>query len=73
MDISETIGKTDWAKNITKVMTRIQMMIKKKGIDAPLDYTNFSLEREDELLLPKYKFSNIKKYFGTDDSHLYLK
>ena len=73
MDIFETVGKTDWAKNITKVVTHVQMMMKEKGIDAPLDYTNLSLEREDEPLPPKYKFPNMKKYSGTDDPHLHLK
>ena len=72
-DISETVRKTDWAKNITKVVTHVQTMMKEKGIDAPLDYTNLSLEREDEPLPPKYKFPNMKKYSSTDDPHLYLK
>ena len=53
VDISETVGKTDWAKNITKVVTHIQMMMKEKEIDAPLDYINLSLEREDEPLPPE--------------------
>ena len=47
--------------------------MKEKGIDAPLDYTNLSLEREDEPLPPKYKFPNMKKYSGIDDPHLHLK
>ena len=72
-DISETVGEIDWAKNITKVVTHVQTMMKEKGIDAPLDYTNLSLEREDEPLPPKYKFPNMKKYSGTDDPHLHLK
>ena len=49
-NISETVEKTDWAKNITKVVTHVQMMMKEKGIDAPLDYTNLSLERDDDPL-----------------------
>ena len=72
-DISETVRKTDWAKNITKVMTHVQTMMKEKEIDAPLDYTNLSLERGDEPLPPKYRFPNMKKYSGTDDLHLYMK
>ena len=48
-------------------------MMKEKGIDAPLDYTNLSLKREDEPLLPKYKFLNMKKYSSTNDPHLHLK
>ena len=50
VDISETVGKIDWAKNITKVVTHVQTMMKEKGIDAPLDYTNLNLERDDEPL-----------------------
>ena len=73
VDISETVGKTDWAKNITKVMTHVRTMMKEKGIGAPLDYTNLSLERGDEPLPPKYRFLNMKKYSGTDDPHLHLK
>ena len=48
-------------------------MMKEKGNDGPLDYTNLSLEREDEPLPTKYKFSTMKKYSGTDDPHLHLK
>ena len=48
-DIFETVGKTDWAKNITKAVTHVQTMMKEKRIDAPLDYTNLSLERDDDL------------------------
>ena len=73
VDISETVGKIDWAKNITKVVTHVQTMMKEKGIYAPLDYTNLSLEREDEPLPPKYRFSNMKKYSGIDNPHLHLK
>ena len=47
-------------------------MMKEKGIDVPLDYTNLSLEREDEPLPPKY-IPNMKKYSSTNDLHLYLK
>ena len=72
-DISETVRKTDWDKNITKVMTHVQTMMKEKGIGAPLDYTNLSLERGDEPLPPKYRFPNMKKYSGTDDPHFHLK
>ena len=38
-----------------------------------MHYTNLSLEREDEPLLQKYKFPNMKKYSGIDDPHLHLK
>ena len=54
-------------------MTHVQTMMKENRIDAPLDYANLSLEREDEPLPPKYRFPNMKKYSGTDDPHLHLK
>ena len=72
-DIFETVGKTDWAKNITKVVTHVHTMMKEKGIDAPLDYTNLSLERDDEPLPRKFKLSDIRKFMGTKDPHLHLK
>ena len=72
-NISETVGKTDWAKNITKAMTHVQTMMKEKGIDAPLDYTNLSLERDDEPLPLKFKFPDIRKFTGMEDPHLHLK
>ena len=40
---------------------------------TPMDYTNLTLDEEDDPLPRKYKFPNMKKYSGTDDPHLYLK
>ena len=51
----------------------MQMMKKKKGMDALMDYTYLNLNEEDDPLPRKFKFPNIRKYFGTDDPHLHLK
>ena len=42
-------------------------MMKEKGIDAHLDYTNLSLERDDDPLPRKFKFPDIRKFTGTED------
>ena len=47
--------------------------MKEKGMDAPMDYTDLNLDEEDDLLPPKFKFPNMRKYSGTDDPHLHLK
>ena len=40
---------------------------------TPIDYADLTLYEEDDPLPQKFKFPDIKKYSGTDDSHLYLK
>ena len=50
VDIFETMEKTNWAKNMTKAITHFQMMIKEKGIDAPLDYTDLNFDEDVEPL-----------------------
>ena len=50
-------------------MDQMQAMMKKFGPSD--DFPDLDLEK-DELLPPKYKFPDIKKYDGTDDPHLYL-
>ena len=69
--MSENVEKIDWAKNINKVMTQMQMMMKEKGMDSPMDYVDLSLNEDDDLLPRKFKFLDMKKYTGTDDHHLY--
>ena len=69
----KNVEKIDWAKNINKVMTQMQMMMKEKGMDSPMDYVDLSLNEDDDLLPRKFKFPDMKKYTGTDDHHLYLK
>ena len=46
---------------------------KGKGITAPMDYADLTLDEEDDPLPPKFKFLNMKKYSRIDDPHLYLK
>ena len=73
VDIYETVDKTDWAKNITKAVTHVMMMMKEKRIDARLDYTNLILERDDDPLPHKFKLPDMKKFTWTEDLHLHLK
>ena len=49
-EIFKTVRKTDWAKNMTKAMNQVQMMIKEKGIDALMDYINLDLDEDDDPL-----------------------
>ena len=65
--------QSDWAKNLTKVVAQMQVMMKENGMIAPMDYTYLTLDKEDDLFPQKFKFSSIKKYSGTDDPHLHLK
>ena len=69
----ENAKQSDWAKNLTKAMTQMQIMMKEKGMATPMDYTDLTLDEEDDPLPWKYKFPNMKKYYGTDDPHLHLK
>ena len=54
-------------------MTQVQMMMKEKWIDSPMDYADLSLDEDNHPLPRKFKFLNMKKYNGTDDPHLHLK
>ena len=54
-------------------MAQMQIQMKEKEIDAPLDCTNLDLYKGSDPLLRKFKFSDMKKYSGTDDSYLHLK
>ena len=65
--------QSDWAKNLTKAMIQMQIMIKEKGMTTLTDYTDLTLDEEDDPLPQKYKFPSMKKYSGTDDPHLHLK
>ena len=73
LDISKEIEKPDWAKDLIKTMTQIQIQIKKKGMEAPLDYTDLDLYKGDDPLPRKFKFPEIRKYSGNNDPHLHLK
>ena len=65
--------KPDWAKDLAKTMAQIQLQIKEKGIDAPLDYTDLDLYKGVDPLPRKFKFPDMKKYSGVEDPHLHLK
>ena len=54
-------------------MTQIQIVIKEKGMTTPMNYTDLTLDEEDDPLPQKFKFLNMKMYSGTDDPHLHLK
>ena len=51
----------------------MQMQIKKKRINAPLDYTDLDLYKGSDFLPKKFKFPDMKKYTGTKDPYLHLK
>ena len=54
-------------------MAQMQMQMKEKGIDAPLDYTDLDLYKGSDPLPKKFKFPDMKKYTGMEDPHLHLK
>ena len=58
---------------MTKTMAQMQSVMKKKGLAASMDYSDLSLDGEEDPLPLKFKFPNMKKYSGTDDPHLHLK
>ena len=47
---------------MTKAMTQMQMTMKEKGMDAPMDYTYLNLDEKDDPLPRKFKFPNMRKY-----------
>ena len=47
--------------------------MKKKGMEAPFDYTDLDLYKDNDPLPRKFKFPNMRKYSGNDDPHLHLK
>ena len=70
---AENAKQSDWAKNLIKAMAQMQVMMKEKGMATPMNYTDLTLDEEDDPLPQKYKFPSMKKYSGTDDPHLHLK
>ena len=58
---AENAEQSDWAKNLTKAMAQIQVMMKEKGMATPMDYTDLTLDEKDDPLPRKYKFPNIKE------------
>ena len=51
---AENVEQSDWAKNLTKTMAQIQMMMKENGMATPMDYTDLTLDEEDDPLPQKY-------------------
>ena len=47
--------------------------MKKKGMEAPLNYTDLDLHKGNDPLPRKFKFPNMRKYLGNDDPRLHLK
>ena len=70
---AENIEQSDGAKNFTKAMTQMEIVMKEKCMTTPMDYADLDLDEEDDPLPQKFKFPNIKKYSGTDDPYLHLK
>ena len=58
---------------MAKTMAQVQMMMKEKGLTTPMDYTDLTLDGDDDPLPSKFKVPNMKKYSGVDDPHLHLK
>ena len=73
LNIPKEMENPDWAKNLIKTMGQMQIQMKKKGIEAPLDYTDLDLYKDNDPLPRKFKFPDMRKYSGNDDPHLYLK
>ena len=53
-------------------MDQLQTILKNHGLNPNFVDLDLDLE-EEESLPPKYKFPNMKKYFGIDDFYLHLK
>ena len=70
---AENIEQSDWAKNLTKSMTQMEIVMKEKCMTTPMDYDDLDLDEEDDPLPQKFKFPNMKKYSYTDDPHPHLK
>ena len=51
----------------------MQVMMKEKGMEAPLDYTDLDLYKGDDRLPWKFKFLDTRKYSGNDSPHFHLK
>ena len=66
---AEDSTEPEWIKDMKKQIDQLQAAIKKHGLNY--DFTNLDLE-EEELLPPKFRFLDIKKYDGTDDPHLHI-
>ena len=50
LDIPKEVEKPDWAKDLIKTMAQMQIQMKKKGMEAPLDYTDLDLYKGNDPL-----------------------
>ena len=50
LDAPKEIEKPDWAKDLMKIMAQMQIQMKKKGMEAPLDYTDLNLYKGNDPL-----------------------
>ena len=53
-------------------MDQLHTTMKSHGLNPDFAKVDFDLG-EKELLPPKYQFPSIKKYYGTNNPHFYLK
>ena len=66
------LTELEWVKDIKRQMAQLKTTMKSHGLNP--DFANMDLDLgEKEPFPPKYQFPSMKKYFGTDDPHLYLK
>ena len=54
-------------------MAQMQLMMKEKGIDAPIHYSDMSLGEDDNPLSQKFRFLDMKKFTNIEDPHMHLK
>ena len=50
LDVPEEVERPDQAKDLAKTIAQMQMQMKEKGIDAPLDYTELDLHKGSDPL-----------------------
>ena len=43
---AENIEQSDWAKNLTKAMTQMEIVMKEKGMITPMDYSDLNLNSQ---------------------------
>lgn len=73
VDVPESKEKPEWAKDLVKSMAQMQLQMKEKGIDSPINYSDLSLGEDDDPLPQKFKFPDMKKFTGIEDPYLHLK
>ena len=64
--------ESKWIKNTQRQVAQLHTALKRHGLNSNFADLDLDLKKE-ESLPSKYKFPNMKKYSGTDVSHLHLK